>query len=157
MRRKALITRAYRGSMQRTLIGKAALITAFAVGAVGVAAPSATAAPTRDLYMVKNVQSFSGVYVGDFAALRKKGKKVVGAFGAFGSEFSCVRGKVTRGTFRGISYDMDGNPDSPFAIRWTGSGSNQRIKGMKAVTKKKMRFYGVSNPKRMIKYCVRNT
>lgn len=143
--------------MERTLISKAALATAFAVGAVGLTAPSAAAAPTRDLYMVKNVESFNGVYVGDFAALRKKGKKVVGALGAFGSEFVCVRGKVKGGKLRGLSYGMDNNPEARFTVRWTGSGSNQRIKSMKSVSKKKMRFYGASNPKRMITYCVRNT
>jgi hypothetical protein len=137
--------------MQR--LGRAALATAIAVGAVGMAAPPASAVPMRELYMVSNVQYFNGVYTGDFAALRKKGKKVVGAFGAFGSEYYCVKGKVKRGVLRGTYYDNFNNPEDTFKVRWKGS----RIKGMKKVSKKKMRTYGASNPKRMITFCARNT
>ena len=59
-------------------------------------APTAVAAPTRDLYMVKDLQSVDGLYYGDFAALRKKGRKVVGAIGAFYSEYFCIRGRSRR-------------------------------------------------------------
>lgn len=107
--------------------------------------------------MVKNVQATGdGTYVGDFAALRKKGKRVVGAVGAFYSEYTCVRGKISRGKLRGTSYDELGNPSS-FSVRWKGSGVKQRIKGFKRVSKADMKFYGGSNPTRMIKYCVRST
>ena len=143
--------------MTQTTIRTAAAMAALAAGAGMLAAPAATAAPGRDLYMVKNLRFNDGVYLGDFAALRKKGAKVVGAVGAFNSEFVCIRGKVRGKKLRAISYDMFNKPDSRFSVKWQGSGAKQRIKGMRSVTRKKMTGYSGTDPKPMIRYCIRNT
>lgn len=133
------------------------MILALAIGSVGLGAPTAAATPSRDLYMVKDVQATGdGTYVGDFAAVRKKGKSVVGAVGSFYSEYTCIRGRISGHRLRGTSYNEFGDP-TPFSVRWKGSGAKQRIKGFTRVTKADMRLYGGSNPTRMIKYCVRNT
>jgi hypothetical protein len=128
-------------------------VLALAVAATGMVAPAAQAAPTRDLYMVKNMQYFDGVYVGDFAALRKSGKWVVGAVGAFGSEYTCVRGKVSGGKLRGAYYE-DGQVVGQFTRRWVGWGSKQRIKGMTSASWGDMRVYLGSNPTRFITTCI---
>ncbi len=104
--------------------------------------------------MVKNLQFSDGVYLGDFAALRKKGAKVVGAVGAFNSEFVCIRGKVRSKKLRAVSYDMFNQPDGRFTVKWKGSGAKQRIKGMKSVTRKKMTRYAGTDPRPMIRFCV---
>jgi hypothetical protein len=128
-------------------------VVALAVAATGLVAPAAQAAPTRDLYMVQDVENFNGVYVGEFAALRKKGKRVVGAVGAFGSEYTCLRGKVTGGKLRGAYYE-DGQVAGRFTRKWVGRGSTQRIKGMTSSTWGDMRVYLGSNPTRFIRTCI---
>lgn len=148
---------AYRGGMHHKGMGAAALTTILTIGSVGVVAPTASAAPTRDLYMVKNLQSVNGLYYGDFAALRKKGRKVVGAIGAFYSEYFCIKGKVSKGKLRATQYDEFNQPAGKYTVRWKGSGSKQRIKGTTSVSKAQMKRYGGSNPVRMIKACVRAT
>ena len=119
--------------------------------AVGTLAP-AQAAGARDLYMVQDVQQVNGVYVGDFVALRKTGSRVVGAVGAFGSEYMCVRGRVVDGRLRGAYYE-DGDVAGRFTRRWVGRGDRQRIKGMTAVRAGEVRVYLGSGPKRFIDIC----
>jgi hypothetical protein len=135
---------------------KTAVIVAIAVGSCGLAAPAAQAVPSRDLYMVKNLQYTDGYYIGEFAALRKKGHKVVGATGAFSSEYVCVRGAVHNGKFHGQLYS-DGEPWKSFTYGWKGSGATQRVKGTKSVSKADMITYGLSNPTALINDCVQNT
>lgn len=114
---------------------------------VGLVSP-AHAAASHDLYMVKDVQSVGGVYIGDFIALRKTGKNVVGAAGAFGSEYVCVRGRITDGRLRGAYYDR-GEVVGHFSRAWRGD----RVKGMATATKAEMRTYLGSNPTRFINVC----
>ena len=75
----------------------AVAIAALTVGAVALPVQAASA---RDLYMTKDLENVNGVYIGDFAALSKKGSKVVGAVGAFSSEYICIRGTVKNGILR---------------------------------------------------------
>lgn len=135
---------------------KTAIILAMAVGSLGLGIPAASAATTRDLYMVDKLEYSGGIYTGEFAALRKTGKKVVGATGAFASEYVCVRGKVYGGKFHGAYYS-DGQPWKKFTYGWKGSGATQRIKGTTSVTKAEITSYGLSSPTRMIRDCVKNT
>lgn len=97
--------------------------------AVAMVAIPASAAHARDLYMVRDVGYSNGVYYGEFAALAKTGKYVVGAVGAFSSEYTCIRGVVKNGKLR-ATYYSDGLPAGNFTRKWVGSGSSQRIKGM---------------------------
>lgn len=146
--------RAYREGMARVV----SIALAVGVTAAGLGIQPATAATTRDLYMVKNVQFADGIYIGEFAAVRKKGKKVVGAVGAFYSEYFCIRGTVKNGRLRAVYYDEFNQPAGLFKRRWTGKGSKQRIKGMTSVSRKKLKTYaGGTDPKRLIRNCVRNT
>lgn len=103
---------------------------------VAVAAP----AHARDLYMVKDVGYTNGVYYGDFATLAKKGKKVVGAVGAFSSEYVCIKGKVSGGKLRGTYYEY-GVPAGKFTRKWVGKGASQRIKGMQSASYNEVRTY----------------
>ncbi len=97
--------------------------------ALAMAAP----AQARDLYMVKDVENVNGVYIGEFATLAKKGTKVVGAVGAFSSEYFCVKGTVKNGRLRAKVYE-NGVPVTSFNRKWVGTGSKQRIKGMSPAT-----------------------
>ena len=133
------------------------IVVAAGVAAVGLGVQPAAALPTRDLYMVKNIQSVDGIYVGDFAALRKKGTKVVGGVGALYSEYFCIRGRVRDGRLRAVYYDEFNQPAGLFKRRWVGKGSKQRIKGMESVSRKTLKTYAGSNPKRVIRSCARNT
>lgn len=133
------------------------IVVAAGVAAAGLGVQPAAAVPTRDLYMVKNIQEADGIYLGDFAALRKKGKKVVGGVGALYSEYFCIRGRVENGRLRAVYYDEFNQPAGLFKRRWVGKGSKQRIKGMKSVSRKKLKKYAGTNPKRVIRACVRNT
>lgn len=135
--------------MKRALTG-----LAVAVAAGTVAMPPAQAATTRDLYMVKDVQLVDdGVYIGDFVALRKTGKRVVGAVGAFGSEYLCVKGKVADGRLRAAYYE-NGAVAGRFSRAWAGS----RIKVMDSVSKAEVRTYlGGASPKRFIVDCIQQT
>jgi hypothetical protein len=139
--------------MKRTI----AMVAAATVGSLVVMAPGAQAAPTRDLYMVKNLQQASdGIYIGDFAALRKSGKRVVGAVGAFSSEYVCVKGKVKSGRFRGAYYEY-GVVQGYFSRKWRGYGANQHIKGMTPVSWASMSTYLGSDPDSLIQDCVNTT
>lgn len=93
----------------------------------------AHAAPSRDLYMVQGLEYIEGVYYGDFVAVAKQGSKVVGAVGAFNSEYTCIRGTVKNGKLRAKLYE-NGVPVDSFTRKWVGSGSKQRIKGTTSVT-----------------------
>jgi hypothetical protein len=135
---------------------KTAVVLVLAVGSLGLGVPAASATPSRDLYMVEDLAYSGGVYTGGFAALRKKGHKVVGATGAFASEYICVRGAVRNGKFRGQLYS-NGEPWKSFTYGWKGSGARQRIKGTTSVSKADMITYGLSNPTALIKDCVRST
>lgn len=104
---------------------RSAAVVLAGIATVAVATP----ATARDLYMVKDVEYTNGVYYGEFAVLAKKGKKVVGAVGAFSSEYFCVKGKVSNGKLRAKYYEF-GMPAGSFTRKWVGSGSQQRIKGM---------------------------
>ena len=122
-----------------------------------VAAAPASAAPARNHYMVYGLQYIDGIYIGDFVAVRKKGRKVVGAMGEFGSEYQCLKGKVRNGRLKGWLYH-NGQRDQAINVRWVGKGSKQRVKGMAAVTKAEMvQFSGGYTPTSMIRYCRANT
>ena len=112
----------------------------------------AHAAPSRNLYMVKDLQYIDGVYYGDFATLAKKGSKVVGAVGAFSSEYTCIRGTVSNGKLRAKIYE-NGVPIGSFTRKWVGSGSQQRIKGMTSVTYNEASTYLESDPRSFIQDC----
>lgn len=124
------------------------------VAAVAPAASPAAAVTTRDLYMVKDVQSYEGIYTGDFVAVRKTGKKVVGAVGAFNSEYTCLRGKIKDGRLYGAYYDR-GEVAAYFTRKW--STEKKHIKGMKSVSRSTIQIYLGSDPRRLIRYCVRST
>lgn len=111
-----------------------------AAAATGLAMVPASAAQARDLYMVKDVQVTNGVTIGQFAALSKTGKYVVGAVGAFSSEYTCIRGVVKNGKLRAAYYE-NGVPVGTFTRKWVGSGSSQRIKGMLPATYSDMVAY----------------
>lgn len=122
-------------------------------GLVAVPAP-ASAADKRDLYMVRGLQKVDGLYIGEFAALRKKGKKVRGAMGAFYSEYFCARGKVKGSRFKGVQDSLLGDPEMPFSYRWVGKGSKQRIKGYKTVSRKRLtKYLDGTNPQVLIRTC----
>ena len=135
---------------------KTAVIVAIAVGSCGLAAPAAQAVPSRDLYMVKDLQYVDGFYIGEFAALRKKGAKVVGAYGAFNSEYVCIRGRVSYGRLKAIAYDQFGDPTT-VNIKWQGSGSKQHMKGFAPVTRATASGYLGSDAKRFIIDCINST
>lgn len=128
-------------------------VKAFVISAalLAVATP-AHAATSHDLYMVDDVQFVNGVHIGDFIALRKTGKRVVGASGAFGSEYVCLRGKVAGGKLRVAYYDR-GEVVAHFARAWRGD----HVKGMTAATKAEMRTYLGSSPARFLAICERQT
>ncbi len=111
-----------------------------ALGAASAVLGPASAAQARDLYMVRDVGYTNGVYYGDFAALSKTGKYVVGAIGAFSSEYTCVRGVVRNGKLRGTYYS-DGVPAGNFTRKWVGKGAYQRIKGTVTATYDEMVMY----------------
>lgn len=118
--------------------------------------PAAHAAQTRDLYMVSGVERVDDYYIGDFGVLRKQGKTVIGAVGAFNSEYGCVKGRVTSGKLRGTFYPLEG-PSQPtsFSKRWVGAGDKQRLAGFQSVSRKKLRVYlNGQNPDRFLRYCL---
>lgn len=132
-----------------------ALVLACAIGLSGVGVPAATAATTRDLYMVKGIEYIDdGLYVGEFAALRKTGKRVVGAVGAFSSEYVCLRGKIRDGKLRGTFDGNFGEPPTKYVVKWKGTGKNQRIKGFAPISKAQMMVYLDSDPLSMIDACL---
>ena len=133
---------------------KMALIVACGVGLSGIGVPAASAVTTRDLYMVKNVEYIDdGLYVGEFAALRKTGRKVVGALGAFNSEYVCFRGRIRDGKLRGFIDGSFGEAPTKYVVKWKGTGSMQRIKGFSPISKAQMSVYGGSDPSFMIENC----
>lgn len=121
------------------------------LAAVLVATP-VLAAPSRNLYMVKDLQYTDGVYYGDFVTLAKKGSKVVGAVGAFSSEYVCVKGTVKNGKLRAQYYE-NGVPVGSFTRKWVGSGSQQRIKGMTSATAGEVATYLETDPRTFIRDC----
>ncbi len=131
------------------------LVAVVALSSVALAAPVAQAVPARDLYMVKDVQQTSGVYIGEFAALEKTGRKVVGAIGAFNSEYLCVAGKVKKGKLHGTYYQY-GRVFRSFTRKWRGTGGNQRIKGMTPVNSASMFEYLGSDPDTLVQGCIRS-
>lgn len=131
---------------------RSGIVALVGLSVVVMAAPAA-AAPTRYLYMTKDVESVDGVYIGDFVVLAKKGSKVVGALGAFSSEYVCVSGTVKNGRLRATIYD-NGQAVGSFNRKWVGSGSTQRIKGMTRASKAEVTTYlGGGDPKTFIKDC----
>jgi hypothetical protein len=136
---------------------KVPLALALGLVVAGLGLQPASAATSRDLYMVKNVHYADGMYTGEFAALRTKGVKVVGAIGAFYSEYFCISGKVTEGRLRATRYDMFHEPAATFSVRWVGKGSTQRIAGSKSVTRRKLAGYAGTDPKPFLKDCLRST
>ncbi|MCU0279377.1 MAG: hypothetical protein MUF33_06305 [Candidatus Nanopelagicales bacterium] len=132
-----------------------ALVLACSIGLSGVGVPAATAATTRDLYMVKDIEYIDdGLYVGEFAALRKTGKRVVGAVGAFSSEYVCLRGRVRDGKLRGFFDGSYGEAPTRYVVRWKGTGKNQHIKGFAPISKAQMSVYLGSDPMSMIDACL---
>lgn len=129
---------------------------AAAVVGAGLAVAPASAVPARDLYMVKNVGYSGNVHYGDFIAVRKTGKKVVGAVGAFSSEYVCMRGRVSGGQLTARDFDPNGNPGKAFVRTWRGTGAGQHVKGWRSVSKATFRTYlEGSKPTRMINACER--
>ncbi|HQR81133.1 MAG TPA: hypothetical protein PLT68_13035 [Actinomycetota bacterium] len=136
--------------------GKLAVGLVAAVLSAGLAGTPASAVPTRDLYMVKDVGYSGNVYYGDFVAVRKSGKKVVGAVGAFSSEYFCVKGRVSKGRLKGREYNANGEPGDRFSVKWRGTGAGQHIKGWRPISKATFRTYlQGDSPTRMINVCVR--
>lgn len=131
------------------------LVLALLIGATAVA--PAHAAPSRDLYMVRNLKQMDGFYIGEFAIVRKQGKSVRGAVGAFASEYSCIRGKVTSGMFRGVVKSLEVQSTQSFKRKWLGSGDQQHFKGFRPVTRQQLITYSDGmNPDRPLKYCLRH-
>lgn len=133
--------------------------TAAALGLLiaGVAAP-AQAATTRDLYMVRDLKQMDGFYIGEFAVVRKDGRSLRGAVGAFASEYSCVSGRLTAGIFRGTVTGMDGQPPAKFKRAWLGTGSKQRFKGFTSVSRSEFLTYSDGfAPEKPLRYCLRNS
>ncbi|MDP4014660.1 MAG: hypothetical protein U0990_00435 [Candidatus Nanopelagicales bacterium] len=97
---------------------------------------------SRYLYMVRNVSKSGDIYLGDFAVIRKRGKRVVGAVGAFYSEGRCLRGKVRHGMLRGRYPAYDYGDDHIDAVkmhkRWKGRGAKQHMAGWRSVTARRM-------------------
>lgn len=128
-----------------------------AAGAACIVAVPASAAQARDLYMVRDVGYSDGVYYGEFAALAKSGKYVVGAVGAFSSEYTCIRGVVKYGKLRGTYYS-NGVPAGNFTRKWVGSGNYQRIKGTVPATYDEMVTYlQGGDPRSFIEDCQSTT
>ncbi len=131
----------------------AAVAGAAAVLALG--APAVQAAPVKDIYMVKHVQATGdGMYVGEFVILRKSGTQVVGARGAFYSEYFCLRGTAGGGVFSVQKWDEFGNPNGT----WTRPWVNGRIKSWSRVNWTTfMKYSGGYKPGKAINYCISAT
>jgi hypothetical protein len=128
---------------------KRSLAVMVAVAAGSAMLVPASAAQARDLYMVRDVGYTNGVYYGDFAALSKTGKNVVGAIGAFSSEYTCIRAVIRNGKLRGTYY-ADGVPAGNFTRKWVG----KRIKGTTRATYDDMVTYlDGGDPRALIANC----
>ncbi len=116
----------------------------------GLAAP-AEAVTTKDIYMVKNLQAIDGYYIGEFVVLRKTGTEVVGARGAFASEYFCFAGTVSGGWFDVATWDEFNNPGGTWARPWV----NGRIKGWRKVSWSQFMNYSEGfKPGKAINYCI---
>jgi hypothetical protein len=125
-------------------------VLAATVAIVGLAAP-AQAVTTKDIYMVKNLQRVDSFYVGEFVVLRKVGTDVVGARGAFSSEYFCFAGTVSNGIFGVQTWDEFNNPSG----YWTRPWVYGHIKGWRKVTWSQfMRYSEGFKPGRAINYCI---
>lgn len=124
-------------------------VAVLGLATVAMAAP----AQAKNLYMVKDVGQTDGVYYGDFVAVDKTGTKVVGAVGAFSSEYTCFKGTVKNGRLKAMIYE-DGQPVAAFTRKWVGAGPTQRIKGMTRVSAAQVTVYlEGTHPKSFIADC----
>lgn len=134
---------------------------AVGIACTGLAAQPAFALPSRDLYMVRDVEvwespagdGFSGWYY----ALRQKGKSVVGQIGHFeyDSDNMCLTGTVSGHKYRFVAHR---GKEEPYNLRgkWLGSGKNQHAKGYKVVSRAQMRTYLMGKePRDLIVKCAK--
>lgn len=128
-------------------------VLAVTVAVSGLAVP-AQAAKSKDIYMVRNVQRVDNFYVGEFVVLSKARTQVVGAAGAFSSEYFCFAGTVSNGLFDVATWDEFGNQDGTWTRRWVKG----HLKGWRKVTWKKFMKYSEGfKPGRAINYCITQT
>lgn len=104
------------------------MTVALALVAQAPTANAAQRASAKYFYMVANVQLSGGFYTGDFALVRRSGKQLSGAVGAFASEHSCFSGTLRNGKIRGVSTSAEVGT-SPFRAAWLGSGNEQHFRG----------------------------
>lgn len=125
-------------------------VLAATMAIAGLAAP-AEAVTTKDIYMVKNLQKVNGFYVGEFVVLRKTGTEVVGARGAFASEYFCFAGSVSNGVFSVQTWDEFNNPGGT----WTRPWVKGHIKSWQKVTWTQFMKYSEGfKPGKAINYCI---
>lgn len=125
-------------------------VVAATVAIAGLAAP-AQAVTTKDIYMVRNLQRIDSYYIGEFTVLRKAGTDVVGAAGAFSSEYFCFAGTVSYGVFDVLMWDEFGNQDGT----WTRPWVKGHIKGWRKVSWSQfMRYSDGFKPGKAINYCI---
>lgn len=118
--------------------------------AAGQAPEAVSAAGTSDppsmqcLYLVKGVQRVGGIYLGEFAVLRRSGSTVRADIGAFQSEFVTFRGTISGATLSGRLYeDTDGDGDlESRAKTYTWVPASSRIKGWTRVSRATLVKYG---------------
>lgn len=123
---------------------------ATSVPAAGQAPSTVSAAGTSDpprmqcLYLVKGVEKVAGIYLGEFAVLRRSGSTVRADIGAFQSEFVTFRGSIAGTSLSGRLYeDTDGDGDLESRARtYTWVPASSRIKGWTRVSRATMSKYG---------------